>query len=214
MIFLIFSLYNEIFVWIKVSFNFFRCDINCSHASSWASISIACKSNATLKELSCLHFWHICLEICIHEAHNENRTWSRNSIVTFILKTSLVNRIDLISFIWIPTWTNHTCGQWISISKDDFSHDICSRFHRWEIAELSGLYIYIISNIPRNHTCVWWGSWSLAVNSLMNWFQFIWTFISNEHILLIKKVWLMKIWLRYLHLKIYHLQQALFLRCI
>lgn len=146
--------------------------------------------------------WHI---VGIHESSDKNRSRPTDCVIAWCFETSLVNGIDLISLIRIPTRANKTGTERVPVVENNFSHNSGSRLDRWEVAKLSSLDVNVVPNVLANGTSVWWGSRSLSINSLMQRFQFIRAFVSNKHWLYeILIIWLIN--KKYIRLKIYRLR--------
>ena len=125
----------------------------------------------------------IWIEVSIHITCNVNGTRSSSFVVSFSLETSLINRVNLIAFIWIPSWTNHTSRESSSVGKDYFSHNTSCTSNWREVSKFSCLNIDVMSYDSSNITSMRRGSRSLAINSLMDWLKLIRALISNIHTL-------------------------------
>lgn len=117
---------------VEFSFNLVFGKTDKSTTTTWASISVYSQLNACLQECCDVSPTHVFFVIGIHEAHNKcgTRAWCCIWYI-WIYETSLINLINLVALIWIPSRTDHRGWKVISIAENNFSHDVCSTFDRW-----------------------------------------------------------------------------------
>ena len=166
---------------MELSFNFVLCNVEDSAAASRGAISIAGKSDAVLQKFFSSHLGHTWLVVSIHITCDKYWTGATHGVVTLRLESGLVDCVDLVSFVWVPARANEGSTQGVPVVENDFPHYGGSWLHWWEVAKLSSLNINVVSHVLANSACVGGGSWSLSVNSLVNWLKFVWAFVSNEH---------------------------------
>ena len=177
------SLNHESAIFMEFSFHLLLGDIHKSDAATRASVPVAGKGHSWLQEFLDLGLAHSWLIVCVHETLNENWTRSTDSIVTLIDVSSLIDQVDLVAVLRVPARADDGCAQMVPVIEDDLSHHGSGRLHWWEITQLGGLHVHVVPHILADGRGVRRGSWSLAVDSLVNWLKLIWTFIANEHAL-------------------------------
>jgi hypothetical protein len=166
---------------VEFSFDLKFGDVDKSDAASGGSISVASKWDARFKEFLSGSLGHAWLVVGIQESLDEHGTRSWDGIVAWGFEPCLVDGIDLIALIWIPTGADEWSTQGVPVAENNFSHDACGRLNWWQVAQLSTLNVEVVANVFADGARVGRSTWSLSVNSLVKWFQFIGTFIAHKH---------------------------------
>lgn len=141
-----------------------------SYNASWTSITIASKRYCWSHKLFCFLESHVRAIICVKITPNKSWAWTWQCPITLFPKSSLIYWVNLIAFIGIPPWANHTRRKWTCIVINDLSHNLSCRFHWRKSIQFLCLSIDVVSNHFSNHTCVWRCTWSLTIYSVMDWF--------------------------------------------
>ena len=99
-----------------------------SDDATWWVVRVASKWNGVLHELYCLLIGHIFLPVLVEVANNESGARARVSVLAFVPEAGLVDRVDLVALVRVPSWADHRGRKWASIVVNDFAHHGSSWF--------------------------------------------------------------------------------------
>ena len=120
-----FSLHLEVLVADEVALAACLSDIHHTANTTRATVTIACKSDGTRNEFLCLFKRHVRVVVGINVTLNEYRARARELDITTLLVASLIDCIDLVAFVGIPTSDDQGSSKAASVGVDDLASDRC-----------------------------------------------------------------------------------------
>ena len=99
------------------------------------------------------------------------------------MEAGLVDAVDLIALVWVPAGADHARWKSTRVRVNDGPHDVGGWLNRGEVAELVSLSIHVETNVLGNGLGVGWGTWTLAVDAVVDGLKFVRNTVADVHIL-------------------------------